>query len=509
MKRSIQVQVSMATIEDFFEEKIKLPSPPAIALKILEAVRQDENSFDELARIISADPALTVRILKIANSSLYGFPNPVDSLSQATALIGTNALKNIALSFVIVQDFQDAPQGSFDLTHFWRRAITAAVAAETLAEEIGIHDQDLFVTALLQDIGVLLLYLSDTATYIALQDEKRVTGKTTSHIEQEKFGFDHSEVGNHLLATWSLPETIHQPILYHHADSIDGPYKDAAMILQFADKIAAIYHGIHSNSKCVQVHKGLKKQYRLTEEQTDRLIDSVGEKSHEILDLFSIDPGEIKPFSLIMQQANEELGRLNFSYAQIVLELKQAKQNAEQLALELKMANDSLRELAFRDGLTGLYNHRYFQEALESEIERARRYDHPLSLLMIDIDFFKKVNDQFGHPAGDQVLQEVGSTLVKLVRRCDMVARYGGEEFAIILPETGLISAKVLAQRVRRGIEQLEVNCGKHTLAITISCGISSSEGLEDDSFTRNILVEHSDKALYRAKENGRNRVEI
>ncbi len=498
----------MATIQDFFDEKIKLPSPPAIALKILEAVRKDENSFDELAQIISVDPALTVRILKIANSSLYGFPNPVDSLSQATALIGTNALKNIALSFVIVQDFQDAPQGSFDLTLFWRRAITAAVAAETLAEYISLHYQDLFVSALLQDIGVLILYLSDAATYTSLQDEKRVTGKTTCEIEQQKFGFDHSEVGNHLLATWSLPETIHQPIRFHHSDEVDDPYKDAALILQLADKIAAIYHGIHSNSKFVTVHEGLKNCYQLSEEQIDQLIDTVGEKAYEILDLFAIDPGDIKPFSLIMQEANEELGRLNFSYAQIVLELKQAKQSAEQLALELKMANDSLRELAFRDGLTGLYNHRYFQEVLESELDRAKRYNHPLSLLLIDIDFFKKVNDQFGHPAGDQVLQEVGNTLTKLIRRCDIVARYGGEEFAIILPETGATSAKVLAQRVRRGIEQMNVNYNDQILSITISCGIASSE-IDNHGDTRAELIEYSDQALYRAKENGRNRVEM
>ncbi len=499
----------MTTIEDFFTEKIKLPSPPAIALKILEAVRKDENSFDELARIISTDPALTVRILKIANSSLYGFPNPVDSLSQATALIGTNALKNIALSFVIVQDFQEAPQGSFDVTLFWRRAITAAVAAETLAEYTNLHDQDLFVTALLQDIGVLILYLSDTSSYMALQDEKRVSGKTTCQMEQKKFGFDHTEVGSHLLTVWNLPEVIHQPILFHHTDIVENQFKDASRILQFADKIASIYYGIHANSKCIAVHEGLKKHYQLSDEQTDQLIDTVGEKAREILDLFALDPGDIKPFSLIMQEANEELGRLNFSYAQIVLELKQAKQSAEQLAMELKMANDSLRELAFRDGLTGLYNHRYFQEVLESELERAKRYNHPLSLLLIDIDFFKKVNDRYGHPAGDQVLQEVSNTMVKLVRRCDMVARYGGEEFAVILPETGLTSAKVLAQRVRRGIEQLEITCGEQTLSVTISCGIAGSENNQEHPVTRDILIKHSDKALYRAKKNGRNRVEM
>ncbi len=499
----------MTTIEDFFTEKIKLPSPPAIALKILEAVRKDENSFDELARIISADPALTARILKIANSSLYGFPNPVDSLSQATALIGTNALKNIALSFVIVQDFQDAPQGSFDLTLFWRRAITSAVAAESLAEYTGLQDQDLFVTALLQDIGVLILYLSDTSSYMALQDEKRVSGRTTCEMEQQIFGFDHTEVGSHLLSVWNLPEAIYQPIRFHHSDIIEDTYKNTSRILNFSDKIGAIYYGIHSNSKCIAVHEGLSKLYQLSDEQIDHLIDTVGEKAREILDLFSLDPGDIKPFSLIMQEANEELGRLNFSYAQMVLELKQAKQNAEQLAMELKLANDSLRELAFRDGLTGLYNHRYFQEVLESELVRARRYDHPLSLLLIDIDYFKKVNDRYGHPAGDQVLQEVSNTMVKLVRRCDMVARYGGEEFAIILPETGLTSAKVLAQRVRRGIEQMEINYNDHTLSITISCGIASCEKNQEQWAGRNELIEKSDQALYKAKKNGRNRVEI
>ncbi len=499
----------MATLEDFFNENIKLPSPPAIALKILEAVRKDENSFDELARIISADPALTARILKIANSSLYGFPNPVDSLTQATALIGTNALKNIALSFVIVQDFQEAPQGSFDVTFFWRRAITSAVAAEILAEYTGLQNQDIFVAALLQDIGVLILYLSDTSSYMALQDEKRVSGKTTCQMERKKFGFDHTEVGSHLLALWNLPEEIHQPILFHHTAFIDNRHKYTARILHFADKIAAIYYGIHSNSKCIAVHEGLSKIYQLSDEQIDQLIDTVGEKAREILDLFSMDSSDIKPFSLIMQEANEELGRLNLSYAQMVLELKQAKQNAEQLAMKLKVANDSLRKLAFRDGLTGLYNHRYFQEVLESELERAHRYDHPLSLMLIDIDFFKKINDRYGHPAGDQVLQEVSHTIVKLVRRCDMVARYGGEEFAVILPETGLTSAKVLAQRVRRGIEQMEINYDDQILTITISCGIASNENNQGHRVDRNQLIENSDRALYRAKENGRNRVEV
>ena len=500
--------MTSTTIQEFFDKKITLPSPPAIALKILEAVRRDKSSFDDLAQIIMADPALTARILKIANSSLYGFLNPVESLSQATALIGSNALKNIALSFVIVQDFQDGPQGGLDLNLFWRRSITAAVAAETLAKSVGMENQNLFVSALLQDIGVLVLCFSDPVAYSAMQDEKRVEGIPICEAEQQQFGFDHAEIGSHLLTAWGLPEVICEPILSHHS-TVTGDIKgQTALLLQLADNISAIYHGMHSNRKSVEVHNILADCYHLTEEQIDRLIDTVGEKAQEILESFEIDPGDIKPFSIIMQEANEELGRLNFSYAQIVLELKQAKQSAEQLAIELKLANESLRKLAFRDGLTGLYNHRYFQEILEDELERSGRYKHPVSLIMSDIDYFKKVNDQFGHPAGDYVLQEVGDMLVKLVRRYDIVARYGGEEFAIILPETGVVGAKILAQRVRRGIEQMKIMHNKQPIPVTISCGLACSD-VDDCGKTRALFIKQSDQALYRAKNNGRNRVEM
>jgi len=224
--------------------------------------------------------------------------------------------------------------------------------------------------------------------------------------------------------------------------------------------------------------------------------------------LFQIDPGDITPFSTIMQEANEELSRLNFSYAQIVLELKLAKQSAEQLAIELKLANENLRQLAFRDGLTGLFNHRYFQEILESELERSERYKHPISLLLIDIDLFKKVNDNFGHPAGDFVLKEVADMLTKLVRRIDIVARYGGEEFGVILPETALTGGKILGQRIRRGIEQLEIQYEAQSIPVTISCGLASND-FANTVVTRSELIKRSDQALYLAKENGRNKLEF
>lgn len=499
----------MSTVQEFFDEKVRLPSPPAIALKIIEAVRQADNSFDDLAQIVKSDPSLCVRVLKVANSSLYGLTQSVDSLAQAMGLIGTDALKNIALSFVIVQEFQNAPQGSFDLGHFWRRAITAAVAADLLGKEVGHSDQELFVSGLLQDIGVLILFLSHPTDYMAVLDNKRVSGISTAAAERELFACDHSEVGHFLLSSWNIPESISQPVHYHHTpEEADPEYTDSALLLGFADNIAAMYHSVSSNRRSLEVHSGLEKRWNFSKEQTDILIDTVGERSLEILDLFSVDVGDMKPFSQIMQEANEELGSLNYSYEQMVLELKQAKQNAEQLALELQQANSSLRELAYRDGLTGLYNFRYFQKVFEGELRRALRYGGDVSLLMVDIDFFKKVNDTFGHPVGDEVLQEVGKVIVHLVRSCDIVARYGGEEFAIVLPETGRKGAKVLAQRIRRGIEQEAIEADGHPITVTISVGIASTD-MSEQKLSRVALIECSDQALYMAKQNGRNRVEI
>ncbi|MEE4164520.1 MAG: diguanylate cyclase [Desulfocapsaceae bacterium] len=496
----------MEAIQDFFEEKVKLPSPPAVALKILNAVQNDDNCFDELADIIVADPALTARILKIANSSLYGLSKQVESISQATALIGTQTLKNIALSFVFVTKFQKIDITGFDLDLFWRRSISAAVAAEIIAARIGCRDTDIFVSALLKDLGVLILFLSDPASYTNVIDSKRISGKTTCHVEKEIFGFSHPEVGSHLLQSWNLSEAIYGPIFWHHTKKPDAPHRTSAQVLFFADKISAMYHGTKSNKKSKEVHEWFMEEHGLSTDEVDELIDTIGEKACEVMDLFSIDPGNMKPFSLIIQEANEELQRLNLSYEQVVLELKQAKQNAEALAIGLKEANNKLRELAIRDELTGLHNHRYFQEQLELEITRCGRYKHPLSLLLLDLDFFKKVNDTYGHPAGDHVLREVGKALSSLVRVNDTVARYGGEEFAIILPETATSGGKVLAQRVRRGVEQLQISFAKQSIPITVSIGLACTD-MTAEGMGRTELISKSDQALYKAKHEGRNRV--
>ena len=165
----------------------------------------------------------------------------------------------------------------------------------------------------------------------------------------------------------------------------------------------------------------------------------------------------------------------------------------------------ALHELAIRDGLTGLYNHREFYRLLESELLRAHRFNHPVALLLLDIDHFKQVNDRHGHLAGDTVLRELGQRLPAQVRAIDHVCRYGGEEVAMILPEIERESAIQSAERIRAKIaaEPFIVN-GETEIVVTVSIGIAI---YSDDGTTSEELVAATDAALYKAKEQGRNRV--
>lgn len=163
-----------------------------------------------------------------------------------------------------------------------------------------------------------------------------------------------------------------------------------------------------------------------------------------------------------------------------------------------------LREQAERDGLTGLFNHRYFVDAVEREFARARRYRRPLSLLMIDLDGFKTINDTCGHPQGDQVLRQVARLILQSVRFVDVAARYGGDEFSIILPETDLRAAVRLGERIIREIKKNPFLHEKRIFPLSASIGVATHRPAQN---AVGNLIREADLALYEAKKKGRGRV--
>lgn len=170
---------------------------------------------------------------------------------------------------------------------------------------------------------------------------------------------------------------------------------------------------------------------------------------------------------------------------------------------ELRLDLSELSDLIRTDTLTGIANYRYFIQALEQEIERTQRSGQPTSLIMLDIDFFKKVNDQWGHEVGNQALIHLSSLLQQTVRKLDIPCRYGGEEFAIILPDTPLTACIPVAERIRKSVEEIPLDVSGQLLRMTVSLGITTYT--EQQKITVAELVKQADEYLYQAKASGRN----
>jgi diguanylate cyclase (GGDEF)-like protein len=203
-----------------------------------------------------------------------------------------------------------------------------------------------------------------------------------------------------------------------------------------------------------------------------------------------------------MQFYSQRNGDFTREHAQLLWILALVAENL----LTREYGNEGLLRFAFTDFLTGLKTRGYFEQQLDLEIKRAERKRTPIALLMIDIDFFKSLNDTYGHHVGDQVLRDVASILVKDMREIDTVARYGGEEFVIILPDTSTAGANLVAQRLRRSVEQAKFFAGSPRAIEHISISIGVAVYDSDAQFKRD-LIEFADAALYDAKNRGRNRV--
>lgn len=173
---------------------------------------------------------------------------------------------------------------------------------------------------------------------------------------------------------------------------------------------------------------------------------------------------------------------------------------------KLKHINEKLYELAMVDPLTQLFNRRAYLQKFLEEIKRSKRYNHPIALMMIDVDFFKSFNDSHGHPSGDEALKKVAQIFVSNLRQTDVICRYGGEEFSIMLPETGISIGRAICERLRSAVEKTTVQVSNGNASLTISIGLS---GFPENGHTPEELLQSADRALYEAKQSGRNRISV
>ena len=490
-----------------------LPTLPAVASKLLAIAGKEETTLTDIANLISKDMALAAKILKVANSAFYSFPQQISSINQAVSILGTNAVRSLVLSFSFLSMRKKKKNATaFDFKKFWEQSLAGAVAARLILDQVpGSDTEETFISALLHNIGQLIFASTLPELYEqVLTRMAEEEGASESEIEKEIIGEEHSAVGFAVAEHWGFPEALLLPIKYHHQpEKYDGGNKQIGRSIN-AIYLADILIGILYSDNPQEYHKVFrseaKKRLGLKVLAINKILKEVHYLVDQTAEYFGLSMKPTKSVEEILQEANLRLSMLNMSYEEMNRELIRSKMELEKLTRELEQKNKLLENLANIDGLTEINNHRFFQNFLDREINRSIRNERAISILLADIDNFKKFNDTYGHQTGDFILKELCRVCKEEIREYDLMARYGGEEFIFVLPETGPDEARVVAEKIRSTVEKYTFDDGKNTYRVTISIGVASAHPT-GRNFKKNEFIGLADEALYLAKEKGRNRV--
>ncbi|MDD2463886.1 MAG: GGDEF domain-containing protein [Desulfobulbus sp.] len=489
-----------------------LPTLPAVASKVLELTALEEVPLIEVITLITQDIALSAKILKVANSAFYNFPQQIGSVQQAVSLLGTNAIRCLVLSFSFLSMGQEKKTPIFDLNTFWERSLVAAAAARLIAEQTGqTNPEEIFTLGLLQDIGQLIFALTLPCRYDHLLEQLSTDKEHREvELEEEYLGLPHTISGSEVARAWGLPESIVITLRYHHTPLLyekgNAQHALALKIVYLSNLVAQIFVSTTPlqcqndfEEKAYQL-LGLEKPQITT---IFRIINKEIEKSAHF---FGVTIKPVRPVAEIIQEANIRLSLLHLSYEEINRELRRTKKALEAIRVQLSERNQLLERLAHLDGLTEIHNHRYFQSFLRTEIARAAHNRRPISLLLADIDHFKQFNDCYGHQTGDFILKELCQAARTTIREYDLMARYGGEEFVFVLPEADANAARVVAEKIRRTVAEHDFSDGIRHYRVTLSIGVVTAHPA-DSTLCQNEFIDQSDQALYEAKNRGRNQV--
>lgn len=491
-----------------------LPTLPIVASKLLTLTAQEETTLAEIAALIAQDMALTAKILRVANSAFYSFSKEIRSIHHAVSILGTNPVRSLVLSFSFLS-LRNEKNANFDYPGFWERSLAGAAAAKVIAEQLPEIDSDeLFTIGLLQNVGYLVF-----ASTLPDQYEKMHCNASASLAvgdeeitEEAQLGITHSAAGFEVARRWGLPDLYLQAIHWHHNPSAyAGTNKHVAQTIKIvflADLIVSIFYSATPELAHKRFRKEAKELFGLDVLTINTVLKQVANEIDVSAEYFGLNIPPTKSVAEILQEANTRLNQLNLSYEELNRELINSKIKLEQLTAELKHKNALLRNLANVDHLTEIANHRCFQTILDQELNRSARNEGALSILMMDIDWFKKVNDTWGHQTGDLILKEFCSITKGIIRDYDLLARYGGEEFIAILPATASEDAVTVAEKIRKNIEGHVFKDGNVDIRITVSIGVVSAHPAAG-VIKKQTLINYADEALYQAKRNGRNRVSL
>ncbi len=476
---------------DFSDVK-SLPSPPQVAMKILDLENDPNATVDDVAGIIQCDPAISSQILKFCNSPVAGLRHEITNIPQAVMLIGMRTAKMIGLTFSLIKNkTNESLSENFDIDRYWQNAVACGVAAKRLAALSNKDLETAFASGVLSRLGLLVLRQMDP------EGVQKITLSATNDAEIQQqikahYGYTIYGLSALVLENWQFPEGLVKAI--SDSDNPSGSDDGFGDLLATSRKLADLFTESEYRDSIDSCRESFNKYFETfgsIEPQLDEVCEEITDAWKEYLEMMDIEVPEVRSLWEIENEAKQVLARLS-------MQLQQEN-------MEISMQNRKLQSVSNTDQLTGLSNRRSFEEKATEEVDRAVRNARSLGLIVIDIDFFKQVNDTKGHLAGDEILKQIGKCLDKNIRKYDYLFRYGGEEFVLLVPDCRFPDVCMIAERLRESVEALEVPFENEILQVTISLGVSYM--LPGEKSCWKDMFADADARLYQAKDNGRNQV--
>lgn len=477
-----------------------LPSLPGVAVQVLELSENADISISEIAKAIEHDQGLSVRVLRTVNSPYYGLASPCPTLTRALMYLGLWSVKSLVLGFSLVDTTREAAQG-FDLIAYWRRCVFTSAAARQIALSAGSCDPDeAALAALMKNIGMLALNATMRGSYPALLTRAGDRHDDLPAIEREALGFDHAEIGAKLAERWRMPHQIVEAIRLHHrpAEAADNAIAQTVVL---AGYLAETLISPQSDEAFARFSRYAHGWFGIDASACTQLLESTATKSRELASLLQVQTGGAPDIREILARREE---------ANMMHQITMQRETEH-----LKHDRARLAQQARTDGLTGVGNRNSFDHELNRRFEEACASGQTLGVLLVDADRFKQLNDTLGHQAGDAVLVQMATRITDAVGDAGMVYRYGGEEFAAILPRATRADIARLSEAVRCAVEQPEMSLAgvpslESGITVTACIGAAVFEAAVPSPITSALLlVDAADRALYAAKNAGRNCVRI
>ncbi len=621
----------------------KLPSPNGVALAIMELWDDEQTSVEQLSQLVKSDPALSGRLLRLANSAAMGTFTKVSSLSAAIIKVGMKTVGQLAVAFSLIDQYLDDHCKSFDYNRFWLQCVLMALVCRGLGQQTALAPPDnLFSCALMTRIGSLAFATIYPDEYANLLDSQP---EDLTAAECDQFGFDHNDLSLEMLLDFGVAEDLAKPARFHERPESSGfaekshEYKLAQLFhlgYRLSDSVLRV--GVEITQKRLTTWPQVRR-FGLTAAQIAEVLDesvtewedwskllrlptpegrvlpsqpnakpntaeppeSKLEQAQAALDsalnvVLISSAGEAHPLNSVFAELNviarvfeeqkemlrlvlelrphviimddyghdelhakrdklcrllrsTEWGRtiyimalfedndpeliteafragVDAAYLQddmspqaldarldavrrvadLQLKSQQDRIEMRRIANQLALSHRRAELLSLTDQLTGLRNRRSALDAMEQAWQQEPDLGRSMSVMMIDIDHFKRINDAFGHAVGDKVLIDVAETLKQDLGPQEAVYRMGGEEFLFLSPSMSFKQLILSAERLRRRVAALDISFENQPMQVTISLGVAQ-RAEEHASF--DLLLVNSDQALYAAKTGGRNRIYV